>query len=126
MDNDSLKRGMEIWQQMTDGRGEELRERWAQLHPDLAEMIVGFVGGDVWTRPGLDLRTRSLITIAATTALGRTNALELNIRMALNNGATREEVCETLLHMAAYAGFPAAWDAFVVASKVFGDCEQTK
>ena len=123
MDDDSLQRGIEIWQQMTGGHGDELRDRWAQLHPDLAEMIVGFVGGNVWTRPGLDLRTRSLVTIAATTALGRTSALELNIRTALNNGATRDEICETLLHMAVYAGFPASWDAFVIASKVFAECE---
>lgn len=124
MDKDSLQRGMEVFDRMTGGQAGELRERWAELHPDLADMIIGFAGGNVWSRPGLDLRARSLVTVAATAALGRMNALELNIRMALNNGATREEIGETLIQIAVFAGFPAAWDAFVTADKVFRDCEQ--
>ena len=121
MDDASLQRGMEMFQQMTGGRAEELLERWDALHPDLAAMIIGFAGGHVWSRPGLDLRTRSLVTIAATAALGRTSALELNLRMALTNGATREEIHETLIQIAVFAGFPAAWEGFAVASKVFAE-----
>src|SRR5262249_34492212 len=75
-----------------------------------------------WTRTGLDLKTRSLSTVAALTALGRASALELNIRMALGNGATKEEVLEIMLHMAPYAGFPAVWDAMKIAARVFEVC----
>jgi 4-carboxymuconolactone decarboxylase len=64
-------------------------------------------------------RTKSLVTVAALAAIGRTLGLELNIRMALNNGATRQEVVETLLHIAPYAGFPAAWEGLALAAKVF-------
>ena len=77
--------------------------------------------GDVWSRPGLDRRTKSLATVAVLAAQGRPLGLELNIRMALNNGATRQDVVETLLHIAPYAGFPAAWEGLALASKVFGE-----
>jgi 4-carboxymuconolactone decarboxylase len=106
---------------MTGGRAEEVAARWKELHPDLAQLIVGFVAGEIWARPNLDLKSRSLCTIAAMTALGRPSALELNVRMALNNGATREEICEVILHMAAYAGFPAAWEGLIAANKVFAE-----
>ena len=81
------------------------------------------VAGEVWSRPGLDRRTKSLVTIATLAALGRTLALELNIRMALSNGATRQEVSETLLHIAAYAGFPASWEGLALARKVFRELD---
>jgi len=100
------------------------RESWEKITPDLEDYITRFVFGDVWSRPGLDLRTKSLVTIATVAAMGRTLALELNIRMALRNGATDEEIVETLLQIAPYAGFPAAWEALVMARKVFeAGCE---
>ncbi len=119
MDEEALERGRRLFDEMSGGRGAEAEAVWSALHPDLANLIVGFVGGTVWSRPGLDLRTRSLVTIAATTALGRRNALELNVRLALGNGATREEIIEVLLHMAVYAGFPASWEALETARAVF-------
>jgi 4-carboxymuconolactone decarboxylase len=73
----------------------------------------------IWSRPQLDRRTKSLATIATLAALGRPLALELNVRMALNNGATKEEIVETLLHIAPYAGFPACWEGLKVAQRVF-------
>ena len=100
-------------------RAEEVRQAWSRLSPDFAQFVTHFVAGEVWSRPQIDLKTRSLITVAALTALGRNNALRLNIEMALNNGATKEEILETLLQMAPYAGFPACWDALVVADEVF-------
>ena len=89
------------------------------MSPGFEKLVVEFLAGEVWARDGLDLRTRSLCTIAALAALGRSRGLELNIRMGLNNGATREEILETLLHIAPYAGFPAAWEAITVADSVF-------
>jgi 4-carboxymuconolactone decarboxylase len=74
--------------------------------------------GDVWQRPGLDLKTRSLITVALLTALGKQHELKGHVRGALNNGATEAELQEVLLHAAVYCGVPAAVDAFRSAAEV--------
>jgi 4-carboxymuconolactone decarboxylase len=102
-----------------EARAREVCEVWTQLSPDFASLVTNFLAGEIWARPNLDLRTRSLVTIAALTALGRPNGLRLNIEMALNNGATREEIGETLLQMAPYAGFPACWEGLLIADEVF-------
>ena len=96
-----------------------LRQRFQALAPDFERLAMGTIGGEVWNRPGLDLRTRSLCSIAVLAGLGRVNALELNIRMALNNGATKEEIVETFFQVAVYAGFAAAWDGLQRADEVF-------
>ena len=95
-------------------------EHWERICPDFAEYVTEFVCGEIWSRPGLDLRTRSLIAIAVSVALARPRALELNIRMAQSNGATRQEISETLLHVAPYAGFPACWEGLALADEVLG------
>src|SRR5436309_1606765 len=100
---------------------EQIRRGWRELSPDLERFILGFVAGQIWTRPTLDLKTRSLCTVAVLTTLARTSALELNVRMALGNGATKEEILEVMLHTAPYAGFPATWDGVKVASRVIND-----
>jgi 4-carboxymuconolactone decarboxylase len=97
---------------------DRMRRGWHDLSPDLERLILSFVAGQIWTRSGLDLKTRSLCTVAALTALGKTNALELNVRMAVGNGATREEIIEAVLQMAPYAGFPAVWDGLKIATKI--------
>jgi 4-carboxymuconolactone decarboxylase len=74
--------------------------------------------GDVWQRPGLDRKTRSLVTVAMLTALGKQHELKGHVRGALNNGATVEEVQEVLLHAAIYCGVPASVDAFRSAAEV--------
>ncbi len=74
--------------------------------------------GDVWQRPGLDLKTRSLVTVAMLTALGKQHELKGHVRGALNNGATAEEIQEVLLHASIYCGVPAAVDAFRSAAEV--------
>lgn len=119
MDNEHLERGRLLLNEMSGGHGADAEARWRALNPDLADLIVGFVAGEIWARPGLDRKTRSLITVAAMTALGRRNALELNLNLALGNGATEAEIVEVLLHMAAYAGFPACWDGMEIAARVF-------
>ncbi len=116
----SFERGVRLLEQML-GRGEArlVRAAWHKLSPDFERYVLTFLSGEIWLRPGLDRRTRSLCTIATLAALGRSNGLALNIRMALRNGATRAEIVETLLHIAPYAGFPATWDALVLAGRVF-------
>ena len=120
MDEVQYQKGVEQFAQMV-GRGkiDELRERFQALSPDFERLVMGTIGGEVWSRPGLDLRTRSLCSIAVLAGLGRINALELSIRMALNNGASRVEIVETFFQVAVYAGFAAAWDGLTRAVEVF-------
>jgi len=82
------------------------------------EFIQRYAWGEVWNRPGLDRRQRSMITLAAVTALGAEKEIELHVRGALNNGLTPEEIGEVLLHTAVYAGLPRANAAFAVAQRV--------
>lgn len=84
----------------------------------LQEHITRAAWGDVWQRPGLDRKTRSLITVAILTALGKQNELKGHVRGALNNGATVEEIQEVLLHATVYCGVPAAVEAFRSANEV--------
>ncbi|CAM8649808.1 COG0599 Uncharacterized homolog of gamma-carboxymuconolactone decarboxylase subunit [Comamonadaceae bacterium] len=84
----------------------------------LQEHITRAAWGDVWQRPGLDRKTRSLITVAMLTALGKQNELKGHVRGALNNGATVEEIQEVLLHATVYCGVPAAVEAFRSANEV--------
>jgi 4-carboxymuconolactone decarboxylase len=85
---------------------------------DFQEHITRVAWGSVWTRPGLDRRTRSVITLAALAALGREGELELHVRGALRNGLTPDEISEILIHISVYAGVPAANTAFAVAQRV--------
>lgn len=84
----------------------------------IQEHITAKAWGDVWQRPGLDLKTRSLITVAMLTALGKQNELRGHLRGALNNGATPAELQEVLLHAAIYCGVPTAVEAFRTAAEV--------
>ena len=84
----------------------------------MQEHITAKAWGDVWQRPGLDLKTRSLITVAMLTALGKQNELKGHLRGALNNGATPAELQEVLLHAAVYCGVPTAVEAFRTAAEV--------
>jgi 4-carboxymuconolactone decarboxylase len=86
----------------------------------IQEHITRAAWGDVWQRPGLDLKTRSLITVAMLTALGKQNELKGHVRGALNNGATQAEIQEVLLHATVYCGVPAAVEAFRTANEVVG------
>ena len=84
----------------------------------IQEHITAKAWGDVWQRPGLDLKTRSLITVAMLTAMGKQHELKSHLRGALNNGVTPAELQEVLLHAAVYCGVPTAVDAFRTAAEV--------
>jgi len=84
----------------------------------MQEFITRNAWGNVWQRPGLDLKTRSLVTVAMLTALGKQTELKGHVRGALNNGATPEEIREIMLHATVYCGFPAAIEAFRSATEV--------
>jgi 4-carboxymuconolactone decarboxylase len=85
------------------------------------EFITRYAWGGVWTREALDRRTRSCITLAVLTALGREHEIALHVRAARRNGLTDEEIGEVLLHTAVYAGVPAANAAFAIAQRVFAE-----
>jgi 4-carboxymuconolactone decarboxylase len=87
----------------------------------LQEYITRNAWGTVWCRDGLDLKTRSLITLSMLTALGRTHEIKGHVRGAINNGATEEEIREVLLHATVYCGVPLVVDAFRAAQEVLGD-----
>ncbi len=87
------------------------------------DFITRVAWGEVWARPGLDRKTRSCITLAALTALGREHEIGMHVRAALRNGCTAAEIAEVLLHTAVYAGVPAANLAFAVAKRVLDEVE---
>lgn len=84
----------------------------------MQEYITRNAWGDVWQRPGLDMKTRSLVTVALLAALGKQHELKGHVRGALNNGATAKEIQEVLLHTSIYCGVPTAVDAFRSAAEV--------
>ncbi|MEK7778178.1 MAG: carboxymuconolactone decarboxylase family protein [Chloroflexota bacterium] len=90
-----------------------------EIAPYLAELTANVLFGDVWERPGLSKRDRSLITVAALIVLYRTEQLRGHIRRALDNGVTKEEIGEMITHLAFYGGWPNAVNAAQVAREVF-------
>jgi 4-carboxymuconolactone decarboxylase len=93
-------------------------ERTTDFTAPFQEFITRYAWGGVWTREGLDRRTRSVITLSVLTALGRENEIAMHVRAALRNGLTAEEIGEVFIHTAIYAGVPAANSAFAIAQKV--------
>ncbi len=100
--------------------GEKVVASLADIAPDFATYVLEFPFGDIYSRPGLDLRAREIATIAALTALGNAAPqLKVHIEAGLNVGLTREEITETIMQMAVYAGFPAAVNGLFAAKEVF-------
>ena len=89
----------------------------------LQELVTEYCWGTVWTRPGLDRKTRSLLNLAMLTALNRPHEVKLHIRGALNNGCSKNDIMEVLLQTAIYCGVPAAVDSFRVAKETFQEIE---
>jgi 4-carboxymuconolactone decarboxylase len=92
---------------------------FADIAPALADYTDRVLFGDVWKRPGLSPRDRSLITVVSLISLYRTNELPFHLKRALENGVTREELVETITHLAFYAGWPVANTALPIARRVF-------
>lgn len=91
------------------------------FNAEFQDLITRYAWGEIWSRPGLPRPTRSLITIALLVALQHSDELRMHVRAALNNGVTRDEIKETLLHCAIYCGVPAANHAFRLAQEVFAE-----
>ena len=94
---------------------------FADIAPALGEYTAKVLFGDVWERPGLSKRDRSLITVATLVALYRTNELPHHLKRALDNGVTKDELIELITHLAFYAGWPTANTAVTIARTVFAE-----
>lgn len=100
--------------------------RTTELDADFQRFVTEVAWGSLWSRPDLDRRTRSLITIALLAALGRREELALHLRATRNTGVTQREIAEALLHVAVYAGIPAANAAFALAKAELPATEEAK
>lgn len=120
-----LDRGMRVRREVLGNahvdRAEAAKDEFTA---DFQELITRYAWGDVWARPGLDRRSRSIATLAALVALRAENEIAMHVRAALRNGLSTEEIKEVLLHTAIYAGLPAANAAFAIAQQVLQEHER--
>ncbi|MBK5949971.1 carboxymuconolactone decarboxylase family protein [Rhodobium orientis] len=115
-----LERGRRALADIDGEAGERVVVALADIAPDFATYLFEFPFGDIYSRPGLDLRSREIATVAALTAMGTAEAqLKVHIEAGLNVGLGREEIVETIMQMAVYAGFPAALNGLFAAKAVF-------
>lgn len=118
--NSRYQRGLQKLKEIDAEQGERVMANLADIAPDFARFVVEFPFGDIYTRPGLDLRTRELATVAALTAMGTApGQLRIHIHGALNVGCTRAEIVEVVMQMVVFAGFPAALNGLAAAREVF-------
>jgi 3-oxoadipate enol-lactonase/4-carboxymuconolactone decarboxylase len=118
--------GMEVRRAVLgDAHVDRAIERTTEFTAPFQDFITRYAWGSVWTRPGLERRTRSAITLAVLTALGRENEIAMHVRGALRNGMTPEEIGEVLLHTAIYAGVPAANAAYAIAQRTIDELTAT-
>ncbi|MEQ0564080.1 carboxymuconolactone decarboxylase family protein [Amycolatopsis sp. NEAU-NG30] len=117
---DRRERGLAAMKAVDGEAGEKVAAALADIAPDLADYIIDFTFGEIYSRPHLSLRHRELVTIAACVALGTAvPQLKVHVHGLLNVGGTQQEVVETILHLAFYCGFPAALNAIAAAREVF-------
>jgi 4-carboxymuconolactone decarboxylase len=120
--SDRFERGLAKLREIDGEAGERVIEALKDIAPDLARYMIEFPFGDIYQRPGLDLHSREMATVAALTALGTAQPqLKVHIHGALNVGCTRTEIVEIIIQMAVYAGFPAALNGMFAAKEVFAE-----
>ncbi len=127
MSNEKFDRGLKLRKQVL---GTEYVEKSMASADDFSmpmqELSTEYCWGHVWTRPGLELRERSLINIAMISALNRPHELKLHVKAALNNGLTREQIREVILQVAVYCGVPAGIDSTRIAREAFAEVDAAK
>lgn len=120
MDSARFITGQKMLQQIDGKGGDAVIEKINEISPDFARYLIEFPFGDIYARPGLDLRSREIATVAALTAMGNAAPqLKVHIAAARHVGLTQEEIIETIVQMAVYAGFPAALNGLFAAKEVF-------
>jgi len=118
--SDRHARGMARLREVDETQVGQIIASLREIAPDFADHVIAFAFGDIYARPGLDLKSRQLATVAALTALGTAGPqLRTHIRGAINVGWSREEIVEVIMQMAVYAGFPAALNGLAEAKEVF-------
>jgi 4-carboxymuconolactone decarboxylase len=119
MSDETYEAGMTVRRAVLgDDHVDRAIQRTTEFTAPFQDFITRYAWGSVWTREGLDRRTRSAVTLSVLAALGRENEIEMHVRGALRNGLTPEEISEVLLHTSIYAGVPAANAAFAIAQRV--------
>lgn len=122
MSDGSYERGMRVRREVLgDEHVDRADARKTPFTEDFQDLITRYAWAEIWTRPTLDRKTRSCITLTALTALGHLAELKMHVRAALRNGLTQEEIKEVLLQSAIYCGVPAANSAFAAAQQVLED-----
>lgn len=122
-----LQRGQRALAEIDGEAGAKVVAALADIAPDFATYLLEFPFGDIYSRPGLDLRAREIATIAALTALGTaTPQLKVHVEAGLNVGLSRAEITEIIMQMAVYAGFPAALNGLFAAKEVFAHREDPR
>jgi 4-carboxymuconolactone decarboxylase len=120
IDTSRYERGWKKLKEIDGKAGERVIEDLQSIAPDFARYLIEFPFGDIYSRPGLDLKSREVAAVAVMTALGNAQTqLKVHIHAALNVGCTREEIVEVIMQTAVYAGFPSALNAMSVANEVF-------
>ena len=120
MNPNRYDRGLAQLEAIDGQAGAKVIESLRDIAPDFARYLIEFPFGDIYSRPGLDLRSREIAVVAALTALGNAAPqLKVHIEGALNVGVSKDEVVEVIMQMAVYAGFPAALNAMFAAKEVF-------
>ncbi len=122
MSDERYQAGLQQLAQIDGEAGEKVLAALADVAPDLARYTIEFPFGDIYRRPGLDLKSRELATVAAQTALGNAQPqLAVHLHATLNVGCSQAELVEVIIQMAVYAGFPAALNGMFTAKQVFAE-----
>ena len=121
-DDERYRRGLAVRKEVVgEAHVERSMANTSEFSRPVQEYVTRACWGDVWSRPGLDRRTRSLLNLVMLTALGRSHELAVHVRGAVTNGCTTDEIQEALLQAAVYCGAPAGLEAFRVAEKVLAE-----
>ncbi len=119
------ERGKEVRRKILGAaHAERTAKNRTPFNAEFQDFLMQYAWGEIWSRPGLDHKQRSMLTIAMLVAMGKTDELKLHIRATRNTGVTRDEVKEIMMHAAIYAGVPAAFGAFQTAAQIFDEMDR--
>ena len=124
VDRERYERGKQVRQSVLGaGHANRTAKNRTDFNADFQDFLMQYAWGEIWSRPGLDHKQRSMLTIAMLVAMGKSDELKLHIRATRQTGVTRDEVKEILMHAAIYAGVPSAFGAFQVAAQIYDEMD---